>query len=76
MISSARVFSTQRPKTLADRASARNLVADARARLDADAIPERDRHIELAADMHYKGQAFELTVPLRSLQLDEAALSV
>jgi N-methylhydantoinase A/oxoprolinase/acetone carboxylase beta subunit len=26
--------------------------------------------------MHYKGQAFELTVPLRSLQLDEAALSV
>ena len=53
-----------------------NLVADARARLDADAIPESDRHIELAADMHYKGQAFELTVPLRSLQLDEAALSV
>ncbi|HVQ68983.1 MAG TPA: hydantoinase/oxoprolinase family protein, partial [Bradyrhizobium sp.] len=52
-----------------------NLVADARARLDADAIPESDRHIELAADMHYKGQAFELTVPLRSLQFDEAALS-
>ena len=43
---------------------------------DADAIPPSDRHIELAADMHYKGQAFELTVPLRSLQLDEAALSV
>ena len=38
--------------------------------------PQSDRHIELAADMHYKGQAFELTVPLRSLQLDEAALSV
>jgi N-methylhydantoinase A len=53
-----------------------SLVADARARLDADAIPESDRHIELAADMHYKGQAFELTVPLRSLRLDEAALSV
>jgi N-methylhydantoinase A/oxoprolinase/acetone carboxylase beta subunit len=53
-----------------------NLVADARARLDADAIPQSDRHIELAADMHYKGQAFELTVPLRSLQFDEAALSV
>src|SRR5882672_9293673 len=53
-----------------------DLVADARARLNADAIPQSDRHIELAADMHYKGQAFELTVPLRSLQLDEAALSV
>jgi hypothetical protein len=26
--------------------------------------------------MHYKVQAFELTVPLRSIQLDEAALSV
>ena len=52
-----------------------NLLADARARLDADAIPASDRHIELAADMHYKGQAFELTVPMRSLQLDEAALS-
>jgi N-methylhydantoinase A len=25
--------------------------------------------------MHYKGQAFELTVPLRSLRLDETALS-
>lgn len=53
-----------------------SLVADARSRLDADAIPADDRHIELAADMHYKGQAFELTVPLRALQLDEAALSV
>ena len=53
-----------------------SLVADARTRLDADAIPENDRHIELSADMHYKGQAFELTVPLRSLKLDEAALAV
>ncbi|HET7889417.1 MAG TPA: hydantoinase/oxoprolinase family protein [Bradyrhizobium sp.] len=52
-----------------------NLLADARARLEADAIPENERHIELAADMHYKGQAFELTVPFRSLRLDEPALS-
>jgi N-methylhydantoinase A len=52
-----------------------NLIADARTRLDVDAIPQDDRHIELAADMHYKGQAFELTVPLRSLKLDEALLS-
>lgn len=52
-----------------------NLLSDARARLDGDAIPASERHIELAADMHYKGQAFELTVPFRSLRLDEAALS-
>jgi N-methylhydantoinase A/oxoprolinase/acetone carboxylase beta subunit len=52
-----------------------SLLADARARLDADAIPENERHIELAADMHYKGQAFELTVPFRALRLDEPALS-
>jgi N-methylhydantoinase A len=52
-----------------------NLITEARARLDADAIPASERHIELAADMHYKGQAFELTVPMRALRLDEAALS-
>ena len=47
-----------------------NLLADARARLDADAIPPSDRHIELAADMHYRGQAFELTIPVGDGPLD------
>ena len=42
---------------------AKACVAEATARLDADAVPEADRSIELAADMRYKGQAFELTVP-------------
>jgi N-methylhydantoinase A len=54
---------------------AEGLISEAHARLDADAIPAREHHIELAADMRYKGQAFELTVPARSLQLDETALS-
>ena len=54
---------------------AEGLISQAHARLDADAIPAHEHHIELAADMRYKGQAFELTVPARSLQLDEATLS-
>jgi N-methylhydantoinase A len=54
---------------------AEGLISQAHARLDADAIPAHEHHIELAADMRYKGQAFELTVPARSLQLDETTLS-
>ena len=55
-------------------AMAEDLLADAQARLDADAVPAADRQIELAADMRYKGQAFELTVPATGTQLDETAL--
>jgi N-methylhydantoinase A len=55
-------------------AMAKSLLADAQARLDADAVPAADRQIELAADMRYKGQAFELTVPANGTHLDEAAL--
>jgi N-methylhydantoinase A/oxoprolinase/acetone carboxylase beta subunit len=44
-------------------AMAEGLRTEAAARLDADAVPEEDRHIELSADMRYKGQAFELIVP-------------
>ncbi len=50
------------------------LLEEARARLDADAVPARDRRIELAADMRYKGQAFELTVPAASADLDGSVL--
>ena len=42
------------------------LIAEAHARLAADAVPAGDRQIELAADMRYEGQAFELTVPARA----------
>jgi N-methylhydantoinase A len=44
-------------------AMAESLRREATARLDADAVPGKDREIELAADMRYKGQAFELMIP-------------
>jgi N-methylhydantoinase A/oxoprolinase/acetone carboxylase beta subunit len=50
------------------------LLADAQARLDADAVSPADRQIDLAADMRYKGQAFELTVPSAATRLDETTL--
>jgi N-methylhydantoinase A len=43
-------------------AMAESLRQEATARLDADAVPAADRQIELAADMRYKGQAFELMI--------------
>jgi N-methylhydantoinase A len=39
------------------------LRAEATQRLAADGVPEADRAIELAADLRYHGQAFELLVP-------------
>ena len=48
-----------------------SLLEEAQARLDADAVPAGDRRIELAADMRYKGQAFELTVPAPARTLDD-----
>ncbi len=53
---------------------AAGLLDDAQARLDADAVPTGDRRIELAADMRYKGQAFELTVPAAAARFDRATL--
>jgi N-methylhydantoinase A/oxoprolinase/acetone carboxylase beta subunit len=43
-------------------AMAASLHQEAKARLDADAVPDLDRQIELTADMRYKGQAFELMI--------------
>jgi N-methylhydantoinase A/oxoprolinase/acetone carboxylase beta subunit len=57
---------------LAARAEA--LMEEARTRLDADGIPASDREITLAADMRYRGQAFELTVPSSRPRLDAATL--
>ena len=39
------------------------LRAEAWARLDADGVPVQDRAVEIAADLRYRGQAFELLVP-------------
>jgi len=58
--------------TLADMAD--SMLQEAAARLDGDAVPAADRRIELAADMRYKGQAFELTVPAPSSKLDAGGL--
>ncbi|MDX2201672.1 MAG: hydantoinase/oxoprolinase family protein [Hyphomicrobiaceae bacterium] len=41
---------------------AASLLEEGRARLDADGVAAKDQVIELAADMRYRGQAFELTV--------------
>jgi N-methylhydantoinase A/oxoprolinase/acetone carboxylase beta subunit len=51
------------------------LVTEAHSRLATDKIPENDRRIELAADMRYEGQAFELTVQARGISLDETVLT-
>jgi N-methylhydantoinase A len=50
------------------------LIAEANASLDADGVPIDKRRIELAADMRYRGQAFELTVPVTERQWDQQAL--
>jgi N-methylhydantoinase A len=70
----SRVLAAERTTLAQLAASARELATEARARLDADDVREDDRVIELAADMRYRGQAFELTVPLRGAVLDEPAL--
>jgi N-methylhydantoinase A len=44
-------------------AAVRGLRHDAEARLATDGVEEARRRYELAADMRYKGQAFELLVP-------------
>ena len=63
----------RRPESLATlgrhgRQPARGRAGAARCRCGAGGRPQ----IELAADMRYKGQAFELTVPAPASQLDEA----
>ncbi|MEM8686132.1 MAG: hydantoinase/oxoprolinase family protein [Pseudomonadota bacterium] len=39
------------------------LTDEAVAKLDQELIPQDDRHIDLAADCRYRGQAYEITVP-------------
>jgi N-methylhydantoinase A len=51
------------------------LVAEARAQLAADGFDAAHMRIRRAANLHYQGQTFELTVPLTDGPLDTAALS-
>ncbi len=51
-----------------------DLAREAGARLDTDAIAPANREARFTADLRYRGQAFELTVPMRGRTLDTAAV--
>jgi N-methylhydantoinase A len=51
-----------------------SLKAEGAARLEADGIPPADREFELSADLRYRGQAFELTVPWGEIPIDEGGI--
>jgi N-methylhydantoinase A/oxoprolinase/acetone carboxylase beta subunit len=51
-----------------------SLKADGAARLEADGVAAADRQFELSADLRYRGQAFELTVPWGDVALDESGI--
>ena len=53
---------------------AAELVAEGHALLAADGIGEEARHIRLAADMRYRGQAYELLVPWGEVRPDGPSL--
>ncbi|WP_197082763.1 hydantoinase/oxoprolinase family protein [Bradyrhizobium sp. LTSP885] len=48
-----------------------SLKAEGAARLEADGIAPDDRQFELSADLRYRGQAFELSVPWGEISLDD-----
>jgi N-methylhydantoinase A len=53
---------------------AASLIAEGEALLAADDLPDSRRDMQLSADLRYRGQAFELMVPLDSPDLDAAGL--
>lgn len=55
---------------------ARALEDQASSQLEEDGIAPGDRSLQLAVDLRYKGQAFELTVPWRAEGVDAAALQL
>jgi N-methylhydantoinase A len=48
-----------------------SLKTEGATRLEADGIAPADRQFELSADLRYRGQAFELTVPWGEVPIDE-----
>ncbi len=56
-------------------ALAEDLLREGEALLAADGLPAAQRRLELAADLRYRGQAFELLVPLGKVPRDDAALA-
>lgn len=51
-----------------------SLKAEGAARLQADGIAEADRQFDLSADLRYRGQAFELTVPWGEVPIDASGI--
>jgi N-methylhydantoinase A len=56
-------------------ALASELMAEGEALMVADGLPADRRRLELAADLRYRGQAFELLVPLDAIPRDDAGLA-
>lgn len=56
-------------------ALAGELLREGEALLAADGLPMEQRRLELAADLRYRGQAFELLVPLDGVPQDDATLA-
>lgn len=70
----SRVLAAEASSLTSLQTTVEELFAEARARLDADKIAAEHRKIEAAADMRYKGQAFELTIPMIGETLNVQAL--
>jgi N-methylhydantoinase A/oxoprolinase/acetone carboxylase beta subunit len=51
-----------------------SLKAEGAARLETDGIDPANRKFELSADLRYRGQAFELTVPWGEVPIDEGGI--
>jgi len=51
-----------------------SLKAEGAARLETDGIAPANRQFELSADLRYRGQAFELTVPWGEVPIDEGGI--
>lgn len=56
-------------------AMAADMQAQATGQLDADGIPQERRQFLLSADLRYRGQAFELTVPWLEAPFDAAGIA-
>ena len=72
-------LSRVQPATAASLPALREGAATLRAQGDAllaeDGVPQADRRFSLAADMRYRGQAFELVVPWGDVAVEEASLA-
>ena len=55
--------------------AASDLLAEAKALLEQDSIPATQRRFDFALDLRYRGQGYELTVPIAARPLDASALT-